>query len=772
MKLSTSKLSSISLIGLALVLGTTAHWADAGVIGAEGDLYVSSYLGDNVVQFDGTTGALVGTFATLDGPAGLLFKSNGNLLVAGCDSNDVREFYGATGALIRTFAKGGELDCPTGLAFAPNGNLLVANFYGDNVLEFDGSTGALIGTFASSGLDGPEFLLFGPNGNLFVDSWFNDRVLEFDRTTGAPIGTFASSELDGPFGIAFRPNGNLLVSNYNNHNLLEYDGNTRAFVGVFGTAGPTSGPGDLEYGPNGNLFNADWIANTVEEFDGTTGAWVGTFASGGALNRPYYLVFKPRDSAKTPIELNEDAKLTGHDSSTEDYFGINVAISGDRIVVTAWGDDDVGSASGSAYVFHRSGGLWVQQAKLPTPSGLLPNDQLGRFSVTIDKDVIVVGAWVHSDAAWVYRWNGSMWAEEAKLLPSDGPGGCFAGGAVAVRANTIVVGDDCRGAVYVFNYDGSRWTETQRLPAAGRVSTQGYPVTISEDEQTIATGDWADSDIDFDVGAVYVYRLVGGTWIVEQKLNASDATRYNYFGVGVEVSGNTLVAGASWNGHGSAVGKAYVFERSGSTWSEVTKLVPSDGAAFDWFGESVTISGDTIVIAAEGADSTARDSGAAYVYQLTESGWNEVAKLVASDGAAQDSLGGWPNWHSAWSSESVGISGRTVVVGAPFDDDAGANSGSVYVFDLGMLPSSRLPDLVEFITSLNLQNGIENSLDAKLEAALQALEDVQAGNNKSAINVLSAFIQQVEAQRGNQIPVTDADLLIAEAQEIIDLLSG
>ena len=100
---------------LCLCLGRPAN---AGVIGAEGDLYVSSYLGDNVVQFDGTTGALVGTFTTLDGPAGLLFKSNGDLLVAGCDSNNVLEFHGATGALIGTFASGGGLDCPVGLAFA------------------------------------------------------------------------------------------------------------------------------------------------------------------------------------------------------------------------------------------------------------------------------------------------------------------------------------------------------------------------------------------------------------------------------------------------------------------------------------------------------------------------------------------------------------------------------------------------------------------------------------------------------------------------------
>ena len=140
----------------------------------------------------------------------------------------------------------------------------------------------------------------------------------------------------------------------------------------------------------------------------------------------------------------------------------------------------------------------------------------------------------------------------------------------------------------------------------------------------------------------------------------------------------------------------------------------------------------------------------------------QQAKLTASDAAAGDQFG-----------LSVSIDGDTAVVGAFLDDDAGTNSGSAYVFELGELtPQEAIQVLVADVIALNLKQGISNSLDAKLDAAVQAIDDLNQNNDVAAINSLQAFINAVEAQRGVSLTDADADALIAAAQAIIALLGG
>ena len=233
------------------------------------------------------------------------------------------------------------------------------------------------------------------------------------------------------------------------------------------------------------------------------------------------------------------------------------------------------------------------------------------------------------------------------------------------------------------------------------------------------------------------------------------------FSVTVAVSGDTAVVGADFDDDkGSDAGSAYVFARSGTTWTQQAKLLASDGAAGDQFGVSVSVSGDTAVVGALRDDDKGSDAGSAYVFARSGATWTQQAKLVASDGAAGDLLGNW-----------VAVSGGTAVVGAVLDDDKGTESGSAYVFDLD-LPGALIQQLCEDVVALNLKQGITNSLDSKLDAVLQALDDVNENNDVAAINALQAFINAVEAQRGVHIPAADADTLIAAAQQIITLLQG
>jgi len=119
-------------------------------------------------------------------------------------------------------------------------------------------------------------------------------------------------------------------------------------------------------------------------------------------------------------------------------------------------------------------------------------------------------------------------------------------------------------------------------------------------------------------GSAYVFRWNGSSWVEEQKLLPSDGAAEDYFGCSVSISGNVALVGADENDdNGEGSGSAYVFRWNGSSWVEEQKLLPSDGAAYDWFGESVSISGDVALVGAVLNDDDGADSGSAYVYTLT-----------------------------------------------------------------------------------------------------------------------------------------------------------
>ena len=160
-----------------------------------------------------------------------------------------------------------------------------------------------------------------------------------------------------------------------------------------------------------------------------------------------------------------------------------------------------------------------------------------------------------------------------------------------------------------------------------------------------------------------------------QKLVAIDSATGDYFGSSVSIDGDTMVIGAyADDDNGYTSGSAYVFTRTNGIWTQRAKLTASDAVANDYFGLSVSINGDTMVIGAMRDDDKATDSGSAYVFTRDTpnnlaSGWTQVAKLTADDGAVSD-----------WFGRSVSIDGDTVVIGAYSHDDNGSDSGSAYVF--------------------------------------------------------------------------------------------
>ncbi len=201
----------------------------------------------------------------------------------------------------------------------------------------------------------------------------------------------------------------------------------------------------------------------------------------------------------------------------------------------------------------------------------------------------------------------------------------------------------------------------------------GFSVSVAEDVAIVGApldDEACAADPDCDSGAAYVYRLIAGGWVQEAQLTASDAAPGDMFGFSVSASGYVAVIGAiQAEAAEPSPGAAYVFRFDGSGWSEEAKLVASDGAADDAFGFSVSASGDVAVIGAYHADQTAGNSGAAYVYRLDDTGWQEEAKLTASDADVWDTFG-----------FSVSIDGTIAVIGAPGNEDAGPDSGSAYIY--------------------------------------------------------------------------------------------
>ena len=344
------------------------------------------------------------------------------------------------------------------------------------------------------------------------------------------------------------------------------------------------------------------------------------------------------------------------------------------------GDDLVGAAqSGAAYVFTRSGTTWSQQAYLKA-SNTDVDDTFGH-AVAVSGDTIVVGApsedgsddgsEADSGAAYVFTRVGATWSGPVHLKASDPDLGDRFGSSVAVSGDTIVVGayfedggatgvdgdgtDDSSsgsGAAYVFVPSGGGWQQQAYLKASntGEGDRFGHAVTVSGDtiavgaplEDGAATGVGGDqaSDAATNSGAVYVFTRTGTTWSQQSYLKASNTGGGDEFGYAVAVSGDAIVVGAYQEDSGatgvdgdggddtsSDSGAAYVFTRSGGTWSQQAYLKASNAGSGDDFGHAVAVSGDTVTVGAwlEGGssrvvngadDDAAAFAGAAYVFAV------------------------------------------------------------------------------------------------------------------------------------------------------------
>jgi WD40 repeat protein len=295
-------------------------WVSPNTCSAD-DLFVGNFFspgGQDILRFNGTTGALIGQFGpTISFPLGGTFGPDGNFYATNSDTDLVLKLNGTTGAVINsTFAS---VEDAAGLVFGPTGNLYVVSSSAPGALNvINGTTGALITSVDAGGiLDDPEGVTVGPDGNLYVADAAG-AVYKFNGTNGAFISTFVakgSGGLNTARGVAFGPDGNLYVTDFSTatSQVLRYNGTTGAFMGVFASAtGACSGlslPRGLTFGPNGNLFVGSYGSGDIFEYNGSTGACVTDFVPSGTggLGGPTFLVFGEGGTV-TPVP--EPASIT------------------------------------------------------------------------------------------------------------------------------------------------------------------------------------------------------------------------------------------------------------------------------------------------------------------------------------------------------------------------------------------------------------------------------------------------------------------------------
>lgn len=379
----------------------------------------------------------------------------------------------------------------------------------------------------------------------------------------------------------------------------------------------------------------------------------------------------------------QQAYLKATNPGAADNFGYSVAVSGNTAVVGAPFEDN---AAGAAYVFVKGvGGAWSPQAYLKAANSDA-SDEFG-WSVAISGNTLVVGARCESSAV--------------TGVNQDGSGN----------------GANMAGAAYVFvRGAGGAWTQQAYLKASNTNLGDefGYSVAIQGD--TIVVGAPREDSANLDqgnnsaaeAGAVYVFVRVGGVWGQQAYLKATNPGPGDHFGYSISISGNTVLVGAPFEDSASMgvnadqsdntasnAGAAYVFVRNAvNVWNSQAYLKASNTGTGDWFGGSVSISGNSAVVGANNessnavgvngneGDNSAAFAGAAYVFARFGTDWGQQAYLKASNTQAGDQFG-----------RPVAISGNRIVVAAPIEGSAatgvngdqnnnGASSaGAVYVFE-------------------------------------------------------------------------------------------
>lgn len=309
-----------------------------------------------------------------------------------------------------------------------------------------------------------------------------------------------------------------------------------------------------------------------------------------------------------------------------DFFGWSLALSGDRALVGAWLDDARARDAGAAYLFQKASSGWRLEAKL-TAADAQAGDFFGA-AVAIDGDRLLIGAPLAGEAAYF-------------------------------RGDT--------GAAYLFERQGGRWRQQQKLVPKRAASGDLFGRAVALEGETAAIGAYGDRDNGMSSGAVYIFSQGADGWEEQAKLKASDGRTDDRFGAALALSGGRVLIGAyRHDSSGEDAGAAYIFARDGDAWAQQAKLTSAKPQPLGFFGFSVAFSGDSVLIGAWG-EQDASQGGAAYLFSSSGGRWRLRQRLVGKP------VGGRFGF-------SVALDKRHALVGAYLDDAHPGGTGAAYLY--------------------------------------------------------------------------------------------
>ena len=379
-------------------------------------------------------------------------------------------------------------------------------------------------------------------------------------------------------------------------------------------------------------------------------------------------------------------ELGSSPNTVDDRFGAAVAIDDSTVLIGAYQSDAIATNQGAAYVFSLHDSQHVQGPKLTANDGAA-NDHFGKAmassgdTLVISADEDDIGTNTNQGSVYVFMRNGVNWVFQQKLTANDGAAQDRFGNAVALDGDTLVVGaamDDIngntdQGSAYIFTRNGTTWTFQQKLIAAGIDGLPGdnLGASVSVSGQTVAVGASGENQ---GRGAAYVFTRTGTTWSEQTKLFIGGSIPPISFGVAVALYGNgdRLLVGAPLDGNGQ--GAIYPYLRSGAAWFPRTKVIPFNPVPGAHFGSAIGLAQDIYQVFVGAPDETVETNprqGAVYVYssgaaELTASGY-----FTAIDGAAEDNFG-----------SAIAMGNNIAVVGAPGDNiGAITDQGSAHVYN-------------------------------------------------------------------------------------------
>lgn len=382
----------------------------------------------------------------------------------------------------------------------------------------------------------------------------------------------------------------------------------------------------------------------------------------------------------SPQSYLPGVRIDQADPRRESYYGWSISASGDSVLIgMPYEFTGVTLTPGAAYVQRFDGTQWSQQAKLAASDGV-NFDYFGE-AVALSGDWAAVGAPDHQSArgaVYLFQRSGDAWTQQAKLLPSDPAQGARFGAALDFDGSTLAASapgnGGGRGVVYLFTLSGGVWTQSQRITAADAAANDRFGQAVAIDADTLVVGAPGKTDSVSGQGVAYAYLRSGSSWTQQARWSRAGAQAGEGFGSAVAVSGNLAAAASPYAPavSGSGGGVVETFLRSGASWAPAGALRSSAGSDTAQFGYALSLRGPRLLVGLAG-DTLGENlfQGSLETYLFEDGSWSLSQRMLASDGEQEAQLG-----------FSVSQSADFAVSGAPGASNGAATyAGAAYAFE-------------------------------------------------------------------------------------------